>query len=201
MKKSKVSSKVAEQSTLSDAIFTENQDDLFLFSVVARETSAKNVDVLDELNNLFAISEVVSESSSKSAIQIDKTSIFASVKSRDDELTNTFLLDTVIAMTIKLSLKYKQDLTCQAVSNYLINQDCYDKWDSKTANVAVKLTARVKDHIRANNERKRSVLYNSVTTRKRKVYVNNDASKCYTVDDIIITDRVKTLVCESSLLY
>ena len=200
MKKSKVSSKVAEQITLSDVIFAENQDDLFLYNIVARETSAKFVDVIDELNNLFAISEVVSESS-KSTVQIDKTSIFASVKSRDDELTNTFLLDTVIAMTIKLSLKYKQDLTCQAVSNYLINQDCYDKWDSKTANVAVKLTARVKDHIRANNERKRSVLYNSVTTRKRKVYVNNDASKCYTVDDIIITDRVKTLVCESSLLY
>ncbi len=200
MKKSKVSSKVAEQSNLSDVIFAENQDDLFLYNIVARETSAKFVDVIDELNNLFAISEVVSESS-KSTVQIDKTSIFASVKSRDDELTNTFLLDTVIAMTIKLSLKYKQDLTCQAVSNYLINQDCFDKWDSKTANVAVKLTARVKDHIRANNERKRSVLYNSVTTRKRKVYVNNDASKCYTVDDIIISDRVKTLVCESSLLY
>lgn len=204
MKKSKevaVSKDVTEAICLADVIFTANLDDLYLHSIVARETSVNELDVLDELDSMFDVSQITSaKSSSVSVNNVDKLSIFASVKERDNELASTFLLDTVIAMTIKISLKYKQDLTCQAVSNYLANQDCYDKWDSKTANVLVKLSSRVRAHLKANNERKRSVLYQSVQTRKRVVYDKADASKYHVVHDIIISDKIKQLVCKSSIL-
>lgn len=206
MKKSKevakaVSKDVADATCLADVIFTANQDDLFLHSIVARATSVNELDVLDELDSMFDVSQVSrGKSSSTSVNSVDKTSIFASVKERDNELASTFLIDTVLAMTIKISLKYKQDLTCEAVSNYLASQDCYDKWDSKTANVLSKLSSRVKAHLKANNDRKRSVLYQNVQTRKRVVYDKVDASKYHIVHDIIISDKIKQLVCKSSIL-
>jgi hypothetical protein len=177
MKKAK-SRELTEAVILSNQIHIETQDDIYLHSIICNTDKQIDCPVQQgisvvEINDLF--DEVETKKQEKKADT--EMSLFLSNKYRNNDITNTFLIDSIIASCIKLSNLVKRQLTVDFIAYYAIDCSVTDKFDEIDVKLNSKLASRISNHLIANSKRKKSLLYNQVNVINRDVVVSNKISE------------------------
>ena len=186
MKKAE-SRKIVDAIALSQAIEIESADSIYLDKVLTDKSVSEIFDVAifdvvtTDINSLFDSSEKQAVNATATSDSYIEQSVFASNKLRNNEITSTFLIDTVLAMSIKMSLLAERKLTVGFVASHCADLNVTDKFEQDDSKLISKLTRRISSHINANATRKKSLLY-------KQVKITNN--------EIIVSDRVKSLVCD-----